>query len=160
MPRCTTYHRVLAYLDSQTVSPRLRLRFLPPYVAIRHREEVSAEPCFLLAAGIFSMPLSILTLGTCARPRSSLVFGFGDGLIKRAHEVEGFLRQMVILPPKDGLAAPNCLGQWHILTHSACPRFRHREGLGKEALHTARPGDAVAEGGIIFNVPECIGSTL
>jgi hypothetical protein len=58
---------------------------------------------------------------------------------------------MVVLSCQECLAAPNCLSQWHILTHSACPRFRHREGLGKEALHTARPGEIVAEAGVIFN---------
>src|SRR5919204_4292743 len=85
--------------------------------------------------------------GTCARSQSSQVFGLGDSLINRAHEVKGFLGQMVVLPRQDCPAAPNGLGQCHMLTQGACPWFRAREGLSEEALHTARPGNVARQVG-------------
>src|SRR5262249_28514113 len=133
----TIHHRALAHPDSQTASPRLRLRSLPSYVAIRPCEEVSVQPCSLPAACIFPTPLYILlwahapdSILTCrviqfsgsvsvslfppplgGGGQCSPVFRLGDGLINRTHKVEGLLGQMVILPRQDCLAAPHGLGQ-------------------------------------------------
>jgi hypothetical protein len=100
------------------------------------------------------------TLGACASSQSSHVFRLGDSLINRTYEVESFLGQMVVLSRQDCLAALNGLGQRHMLAEGAYPWFRNREGLGKEALHTASPGEVAGKVGVIFNVPESIGPAL
>src|SRR5215831_19907777 len=96
----------------------------------------------------------LITTVACASSQSSHAFGLGDGLINRAHEVEGFLRHMVILPRHNGLAAPDGLGQCYMLTYGACPWFRAIEGLREEALHTARPGNIVRQVEVLLNIPK------